>query len=162
MKDVSIRRARPEDYGEACRLFDIGDRLHRERMPWLFTAPDSESRSRVFFDGLLANPESVLFVAEGDDLVGLSHGAMRAASDSPVMVRQRWGVIDGVVVDPVWRRRGIGRALTSAVETWALDSGASWIELNVYEFNVDATEFYRSLGYLPLSSKMRKPRLGSA
>jgi GNAT superfamily N-acetyltransferase len=162
MKDVSIRRARPQDYREACRLFEVGDRLHRERMPWLFTAADSQSRSRAFFDDLLAGPETALFVADAGDLVGLAHGAIRAAPDIPIFVKQRWGVIDGVVVDPGWRRRGIGRALAEAVERWALGLGASWIELNVYDFNDDAAEFYRSLGYLPLSSRMRKPRSGSA
>jgi GNAT superfamily N-acetyltransferase len=162
VKDIAIRRARPDDYQEACRLFDIGDQLHRDRLPWLFTAPAPESRSQAFFDGLVTGPESALFVADGGYLVGLAHGVVRAAPDSPVFVKQRWGVIDGVVVDPGWRRRGIGRALSSAIEQWALNLGASWVELNVYEFNKEAAEFYRSLGYARLSSKMRKPKAGSA
>jgi ribosomal protein S18 acetylase RimI-like enzyme len=161
MNHVAIRRARPEDYDEACRLFDIADQIHRDRLPWLFAARGLHVWSREFFDGLLAGDESALFVADCGGLVGLAHGSIRHAPDSPVFVRQHWGVVDGVVVDPVWRRRGIGRALTTAVERWALDLGASWIELNVYEFNDEAVAFYRSLGYLQLSAKMRKPREGS-
>jgi hypothetical protein len=52
--------------------------------------------------------------------------------------------------------------LTRAVEEWAIESGASWIELNIYAFDDEARRFYESLGYVPLSTKLRKPgRLGA-
>lgn len=63
---------------------------------------------------------------------------------------------EGLVVDLAWRRRGIGKRLARAVERWALALGARWIELNVYEFNAEARRFYESLGYNPLSTKLRK------
>ena len=39
--------------------------------------------------------------------------------------------------------------------------GAPWVELNVYEVNAEARRFYEALGYLRLSTKLRKPA-GSA
>jgi GNAT superfamily N-acetyltransferase len=160
MTGAVIRRAQFEDYGEACRLFGLLDLLHRDRAPWLFKAPGPQSRSQRFFNELLTNPDSALFVADAGPIVGLAHGEMRSAPDLPTFIKQRWGVVDDLVVDPAWRRRGIGRGLAHTIEHWALELGASWIELNVYGFNEEAAAFYRSLGYLPLSSKLRKPRDG--
>jgi GNAT superfamily N-acetyltransferase len=156
--EAIIRRARPDDYAQACRLLDGLDELHRDRAPWMFKAPASQPRSEDFFADLLNNEDAVVFVADAGHLVGVAHGLMRAAPDSPVFVRQRWGVVDGLVVDPACRRRGIGKLLTLSIEEWALGLGASWVELNVYEFNAEARRFYEALGYLPLSTKLSKPR----
>lgn len=156
--ELTIRRARPDDYAQACSLLDALDDLHREQAPWMFEVPASQPRPESFFADLLNSDDSAVFVADAGQLVGVVHGLMRAAPDFPVFVRQRWGVLDGLVVDPAWRRRGIGRLLTQSIEDWALGLGAPWVELNVYEFNAEARRFYESLGYLPLSTKLRKPR----
>jgi GNAT superfamily N-acetyltransferase len=125
----------------------------------MFQASGPQPRSRKFFEDMLQGPDSGVIVADaGQQLVGLAHGVMRSAPELPVFVQQRWGVLDGLVVDPACRRRGVGRRLTEAFEQWALDRGASWVELNVYEFNAEARGFYESLGYLPLSTKLRRPR----
>lgn len=42
---------------------------------------------------------------------------------------------------------------------WAVAEGAESIELNVWEFNQEAAEFYKTLGYETASRKMNK-RLG--
>ncbi|MBI3467311.1 MAG: GNAT family N-acetyltransferase [Planctomycetes bacterium] len=153
-----IRRARAGDYTQACDLLDALDKFHRDRAPWMFKAPDAQPRSQRFFDELLTSPDAAVFVADAGRLVGVAYGVMKSAPDFPVFIRQRWGVIDGLVVDPGWQRRGIGRLLAQAFEQWALGLGAAWLELNVYEFNPEAYQFYQALGYLPLSTKMRKPR----
>ncbi|HEX5138649.1 MAG TPA: GNAT family N-acetyltransferase [Planctomycetota bacterium] len=155
--EVTIRRARLDDHAQACRLLDSLDELHRAGAPWMFKEPSAQPRPRSSFADLLNSDDSAVFVADAGQLVGVAYGFMRAAPDFPVFVRQRWGVLDGIVVDPAWRRRGIGKLLTHAIEAWALDLGARWVELNVYEFNRDARDFYESLGYLPVSTKLRKP-----
>jgi GNAT superfamily N-acetyltransferase len=160
--EVIIRSARPEDYAQVSRLYGSLDALHHERAPWMFKTPEAQPRPEKFFVDLLNSDDAVLFVADAGNLVGFAHGMMRAAPEFPVFIRQSWGVLDGLVVDPSWRRRGIGRLLTQAVESWALALGAPWVELNVYDFNAEALAFYQSLGYLPLSTKLRKPRPDAA
>jgi GNAT superfamily N-acetyltransferase len=78
----------------------------------------------------------------------------------PIFVRQRWGVVDDLIVDAAWRRRGIGKRLVHAIESWAHELDAAWVEMNVYDFNSEARDFYASMGYLPLSMKLHKPRSG--
>jgi hypothetical protein len=47
--------------------------------------------------------------------------------------------------------------LARSVESWATALGASWVEVNVYAINPAARQFYEALGYLPFSTKLRRP-----
>ena len=150
-----IRPARQEDYEAVCRLMAAGDALHQQQLPWIFATPNGPSPSEASFAELLQR--EAVFVADAGTLVGVVVGLMRAAPALPLFVQQRWGVLDALVVDPAWRRRGVGVSLVRAVEVWARELGAPWVELNVYEFNAEARRFYEALGYLPLSTKLQKP-----
>ena len=158
--ELTIRKARAEDYDAACRLFDELDALHRDRLPWLFRAPMGTPRSEEFFAQLLSGDESALWVAEAASIVGIAHAALHSAPELAVFVPQRWGVLDNLVVHPAWRRRGIGSLLVQAIEEWAFSQGASCVQLGVYEFNAEARRFYEALGYLPLRTVVRKARQG--
>jgi GNAT superfamily N-acetyltransferase len=137
---------------------DALDALHRERLPWMFRKPSGAARSEPFFADLLRREDGAVFVADAGPLVGVGIGVMRTAPELPVFVRQRWGVLESLVVDPAWRRRGIGKRLAQCVEDWAGGMGAPWVEVNVYDANVEAQHFYEALGYAPLSAKLRKVR----
>lgn len=154
--EATIRRARLDDYDGARRLMDGLDALHRDRLPRVFTVPSDQPRSEAFFADLLNREDSAVFVADAGHLVGVAVGLMRAAPEFPVFIQQRWGVLDGLVVDPAWRRRGIGKLLARSVEVWAIGLGAPWVEVNVYEVNDEARRFYEALGYLPFSTKLHK------
>jgi ribosomal protein S18 acetylase RimI-like enzyme len=152
-----IRTATSDDYAGLCAVHEQVDALHREHLPWLFRAPDSPPRSLQYFRELIEGVDSTVLVAEAGEIVGAAVVLMRAAPALPIFVPQRWAVIDGIVVAGAWRRRGIATMLADAAEAWARALGAAWVELNVYEFNTAASAFYRSRGYGPLSSKLRKP-----
>jgi hypothetical protein len=95
-----IRTARAEDHAQACRLMDALDEVHRDRLPWMFQKPASQPRSESFFADLVNGEDSAVFVAEAGHLVGIALGLIRSAPELPVFVRQRWGVLDNLVVDP--------------------------------------------------------------
>lgn len=75
----------------------------------------------------------------------------------PVFIPQHSAVIDDLFVHPMWRRKGIARLLYQSCELWARDHGAVWIETNVYDFNVNASEFYATAGFETSMRKLRKP-----
>ncbi len=153
-----VRAATLGDYEGMCALLAGADELHRRHAPWLFREPTTEPRSRAFFEQLLNREDSTVLVAEaGESLVGVATALLRNAPDFAVFVAQRWGVLDNIAVLESWRRRGVGTSLTREAERWAQSRDAKWIELGVYEFNDAARAFYRTLGYLPVSTKLRKP-----
>ena len=152
-----VRPATLSDYEGVCALLGAVDELHRLNVPWMFQKPTIEPRSKDFFERLLLSEDSTVLVAEARArLVGVATALLRDAPDFPVFVRQRWGVLDNLAVLESWRRRGVGTWLTRDAERWARSRGAKWIELGVYEFNADARSFYQKLGYLPVSTKLRK------
>src|SRR5689334_839562 len=85
---ATIRKARLEDYTQACRLMDAGDLLHREGVPWMFKAPDTPPRSEAYFADLLARDDSAVFVADAGQLVGIAIGLLRAAPELSIFHQQ--------------------------------------------------------------------------
>jgi len=153
-----VRAAILEDADAIRALFAEVDDLHRVQVPWLFQKPPTEPRSSEFFEHLLANQESKVFVADtGTELVGVATALMRSAPDFALFIHQSWGVLDNIAVSRERRRRGVGAALMREAEHWVRARGANWIELGVYEFNRDARSFYEALGYAPVLTKLRKP-----
>jgi len=56
---------------------------------------------------------------------------------------------DQIAVDPVWRRRGVGRALMAAALAEAGSRGMQNIELFSWAFNTDAHAMFQRLGFEP-------------
>ena len=154
---LNIREAVASDYESLCVLFDEGDALHRENLPWIFQKPGGAVRERDYVLGLIADEAVGFFIAQvRDRLVGLICVMIRESSEIPIFVRRRYAVVDNVVVKREFQRTGIGRALMEKAHEWAVAEGADGIELNVWEFNQEAIEFYRALGYETASRKMSK------
>jgi GNAT superfamily N-acetyltransferase len=166
--EPTIRRARAEDGDDVSRLFAEVDALHHENLPWLVGPPSPESRAEELLTETLAHEDVAVFVADASHgdmtnarLVGAALGRLRKAPEHPGFVPEKWGVLESLAVRADFRRRGVGTLLTRAVETWALERGAPWLEVNVYDFNAEARRFYESLGFLPLRTVLRKPRQGA-
>lgn len=153
----TIRPAVAEDYAGVCAVLDEVDRLHRDQLPWIFREPPEPPRSLEDIEKLIEDPASALFVAEADKLVGVAIGFLREAPKFGVFIPQSWCVIDAIGVTASWQRKGVGRDLIRAVEQWGRALDAQWFELGVYDFNEGARRFYERIGYVPVSTKLRKP-----
>jgi len=101
---------------------------------------------------VLAAPGHAVFAAEGGDgaVLGWVHVCARLLLIDPPSA-----FVEGLVVAPGERRRGVGRALMAAAEDWARGRGAQVIRLRSGATREDAHAFYRALGY-----HQGKPALG--
>lgn len=155
--EATISKATAEDYSPLCGLFDEVDVLHRGNLPHLFQRPNGPVREQDYYRGLIADEEVGLFVAEiGEKLVGFVHAVVRDAPAIPVFVPRRYAIVESVGVKLGFQKQGMGRLLMDTVQEWAMAEGATFVELNVYEFNKTAIGFYERLGYETLSRKMIK------
>ena len=154
---TSFRVARVSDHAQLQALFEELDRFHRDRAPWLLRKPDSSPRPIEWLQTLLASHNSAFFVADVGTCVGLATVHLRDAPNFAMFIPQQHAVVDDLIVHPDWRRKGIARGLYEACEKWALERKASWVEVNVYEFNAEAYDFYASAGFETTMRRMRKP-----
>jgi GNAT superfamily N-acetyltransferase len=154
---TSIRGVRLSDHAQLQALFEELDRLHRDGAPWLLQKPSRNPRPLEWLQTLLASNNSALFVADAGACVGLATVHLRESPSFETFIRQQHAVIEDLIVQGDWRRQRIARRLYEACEEWALERKASWIEVNVYEFNAEAYNFYASVGLGTTMRRMRKP-----
>jgi ribosomal protein S18 acetylase RimI-like enzyme len=151
------RWATMQDYDALCRIIDEVDAMHQDNLPHIFQKPAGPARDRDYVLSLIENDEIGLFVAEIEGIVvGFASVIIGESKAIPMFVPRRLAIVDNIAVRTEFRGAGIGRALMDAVHEWAAAAGAATVELNVYEFNQAAIEFYHSLGYRTLSRKMEK------
>ena len=132
MSQQIIRRAVESDAEELARLTtQLG-----------YPASPSTIRSRLA--RLLHSSEDCLLVAEDSPgkLTGWIHGFLCQLLESDYRVE-----IGGLIVDALWRRKGIGALLVRALEHWAVERGAAELSVRCREERSEAHKFYESLSF---------------
>lgn len=143
-----IRSAVKEDFERLNILYEQVDKLHRDRHPDRFRAPEVIGRPEDYFNTLLETPCAHLLVAERDDLIiGFAEAYVRQAPDYPIIQPRRWMLIDSIAIEEAHRHSGAGQMLFDELKRRAKLDGIDQIELNVYEFNEPAVKFYKKNGF---------------
>ncbi|MGD8966743.1 MAG: GNAT family N-acetyltransferase [Anaerolineae bacterium] len=86
----------------------------------------------------------VLLAEQDNELIGQIMGELRETA--PVFEHQTYGYVTDIVVAPDARRRGIGKALFNALETWFREQDAAHLQLQVLENNPASQAFWRAMG----------------
>ncbi len=103
--------------------------------------PLEETAKRL--EMILKSEKDKIFVAEYDGkVIGYIH-----ACDYDVIYAPSMKNILGLAVDSRYRRLGAGKALLSAAESWARETGAAGIRLCSGKERKGAHEFYKRRGY---------------
>jgi GNAT superfamily N-acetyltransferase len=104
---------------------------------------------------LQSRTEDRVFVAEIDGkVVGWAH----AAEQEPLEYGRRCEIL-GLVVDPAYRGRGVGRTLVRAVEDWAVNRQLGQVSVRSNVTRAESHPFYERLGYVRAKTQhaYRKP-----
>ena len=152
---MKIRSATPDDLDA---LFDLNkqiNELHHLYAPQAFVAPSEEDRT--FLINMLADEERLFLVAEeSQQVLGFITATITQNETISFLIKDPICRIGTIVVDENQKSKGVGRALMTAVEQWARESGATQVRLEVMEFNHNAQQFYDKLGFVPNSRLMMK------
>ena len=117
---------------------------------WLFAPPGSrpgawdERRAAVALRDAIDSHDACVLVGEADggELIGICTAYQDIHS-----VRfgyRAW--VEDLAVHPDHRSQGVGRALLGAARDWALERGATHLELDSAEARADAHRFYEREG----------------
>lgn len=113
--------------------------LNRTAMGYDYPAAETERKLQIV---LSSGKDKIFVAAAGERVVGYIH-----ANDYDVLYFPTMKNIMGIAVDSAYRRCGIGKALLSAVEVWAKETGAKGIRLVSGAGRKEAHDFYRNCGF---------------
>ncbi|MER5865524.1 GNAT family N-acetyltransferase [Kitasatospora sp. NPDC002040] len=133
--ELRIRTARPEDEPELARLDHVS-------WSWLSDVVPQPAPDAQLFDE--RRPPVNFLVAESE---GRILGYIQQGSPTPLPSNRHIRQIQGFVVDPAARGRGIGRALVEAACALARADGVHRMTLRVLAHNAQARRLYERCGF---------------
>jgi len=98
-----------------------------------------ELRNRL---GSLPKEDRLLIGLDGEHVTGFAH--LRVSRD---LTAGDTAEVVAILVARAYRRKGVGRHLIAAAETWALESGRARLLLHTDVIRTEANAFFTALGY---------------
>jgi GNAT superfamily N-acetyltransferase len=145
---MDIRQATPADAARLSSLCLDVQRLHAQHHPEIFKMPESETFAVAFFDEILAQPESRIFIAEEDGReVGYIFFQLIERPENPFTFARRLLHIDQISVRPEAQGRGVGAALMGQAQAVASEWHVERTQLDSWDFNTSAHQFFEHLGF---------------
>ena len=149
---IEVRRIAP---GDERRLREIRiEALEDAPLAFITTAEEARAHPddlwhRRVLAGSSGTDQATFLACAGEATVGMAIGLDRSDRAPGVVA------VVSVFVSSSARRRGVGDALMSAVESWAMAIGATTTSLWVVDDNASARAFYENRGYRPTLDRQR-------
>lgn len=151
---IQLRLATEKDLAALVPVLLRLKRLNEEFDPLLKVREDAESRAHEILRADLANPRSVLLVAEGRGHdAGKTVGIVRATvRERPFYVPEFEGVIQDIYLLPLYRRHGVGEYLLRETVRHLKEHGAGLVTAEFPTQNEIAVKFYSKRGFRPITA----------
>lgn len=144
---MNVRFANESELGRVNELRRQVNDLHVEGKPEVFK-PGFSQELRDFIYKIWEDPEQEIVVAEQEGIIcGFAVLHHINKPENPFMYERDFLDIDEFCVDEEFRRQGIAAAMIDFIRKYAKDKGFHRIELNMWEFNKGALEFYEAAGF---------------
>ncbi|MDQ6871432.1 MAG: GNAT family N-acetyltransferase [Gemmatimonadota bacterium] len=144
----TIRRATPADLTAVGRLGALLVRTHHDFDPRRFIAATSRTENGYgsFLGSQLDEPDIIVLVAErSGEVLGYTYAGVEGIDY--MALRGPAGVLYDIVVDPAYRRQGVGRMLLDATLKALESRGAPRVVLSTAERNAAAQHLFERAGF---------------
>ena len=147
--NITIRKAQNSDSKGVLRLLEQIAELHHQGRPDIFKG-NTKKYTEDELSEILKDKDKPTFVAvdDSDKVLGYVFCMVAETKGHAVLKNSRSLYIDDFCVDRSLRGQNIGKKLFEAVKSYAYETGAYNIDLNVWEFNEGAIEFYQKCGFV--------------
>lgn len=108
-----------------------------------------------YFENIYNNKNNCLLIAKEDNNLTIGYAFCKIITNDDGPHINHIALIDGLYVNEEHRNKGIATKLIEECKTWAIEAGASIIELNVMSDNINAINLYENIGFKELEKKMR-------
>ncbi len=143
---IQIRLATVQDYAGIARISYESQEIHAQGAPTIFRS-DTPGFFEDYLRHLIEDESSGVYVAEDDRrIVGYIFLHVRQQVFLDFFHPQTVAIISDIAVLASMRRKGVGQLLFDTSLQWARERHADRLELNVWEFNMEARTFYERNG----------------
>lgn len=145
---MKIRQATSTDSSLLSSLCVDVQRLHAEHHPDFFKMPRNDNFAVDFFDGVLADPTTSIFIAEEkEEALGYIFCKLIDRPENPFTFAVRYLHVDQISVRPVAQGKGVGAMLIQRAIALALELNLQRIQLDSWGFNTEAHAFFEKMGF---------------
>lgn len=128
--------------------------VHEEAEELFRLQPDSRRIWKNYLENhLLRDQDTRVFIALEDKQV-LGFLVARIEPPTPLFAGNYYGFLSDTYVLPEYRRQGIMQALFRAAADWLASQGIYELQLDVYNRNQAAWEYWEKQGFRPLKTRM--------
>lgn len=143
----TIRLAKETDLERVNELRRQVNAVHVAGRPDIFKPGFCREMQEVAGE-ILQSEDGDIVVAERDGMIcGMACVAYVTKAESPYNLERRYYSVEEIAVEETFRRRGIGIQLVEYMKQDARRKGFDRVELDVWEFNEGALEFYEAAGF---------------
>jgi len=154
---INIRRAVPIDAEIISSLTAGVQRLHVEAEPEIFVPPANENFTADLHREWLGSLDNYYFICEvGGEVAGYIFLRHFRREENAFTYTREYIHIDQISVLPKYRGKGCGRQLVEQAFRLAEEMDISEINLSTWEFNKDAQEFFKKMGFDIYLIQMRR------
>ena len=142
---MNIRNAQIEDVNKISELMLQVAKIHSNARKDIFKEKSIEE-IKTEFNNRINNKENILVAEENNNIYGVIVYKIKEVKEHINLKDRTTLYIDELVIDEKVRKMGIGKNLFSEVKKIAKEKNYDAVELNCWNFNESAIQFYEKCG----------------
>ena len=142
---MNVRNAQIEDVNKISELMLQVAKIHSNARKDIFKEKSIEE-IKTEFNNRINNKENILVAEENNNIYGVVVYKIKEVKEHINLKDRTTLYIDELVVDEKARKMGIGKNLFSEVKRIAKEKNYDAVELNCWNFNESAIQFYEKCG----------------
>lgn len=151
-----VRFLKLEDFNDIVPLIVENHELHKETRSDVFLDFDLDFIIKYLND-CLKDDLSKIFVVEdisNKKVIAFAITKLNTTLNIPILKPSSYIFIDNLCVNKNYRNIGVGTLLFTSIKNFCLLKELDSIQLNVWDFNKIAINFYESLGFLTRNRRL--------